>query len=486
MPNRLIALAGLFAIWALGAVGAVALWGSYSPDSYGYWLLGDALANGRGYEPQSLRDFWLPGESWSSRSFPPLWPVFLAGLSVVKGSLESATVLNLGIAAGLAALCTLWAHQTKSWIAFAVFGLVLIDARFIEEVVAARAMPLAFLMGLTGLLLVQSNRRSSLFMAGLALGLAMLARFDMLALAAAASLGIWVTSAPQHRLKSVSTFLGGLLLALGPWVLRNWLEFHSPLMSDNTVTALSLYRGNAAQAYWDTLPEFSGVQWLSQRAQYLVIGLASLFGKFSWSIPTACAIGLGVAAWPKLEQPQQRLLLSVGLATTLGLCLLALTPYTDERYFLIYGLYAGITLGSLGLEKRLPSSRQSTVLLVSVLLVCGLSTTLAGYHKVRTTAQSWSFATKGQTAAAWVKSLALPAGRIGADNAEALAYYVGPGYLTVQRPNNLTPQDEAYWRWARRFKLDYVLLNASEVPVAQAAQVIATSPEHNLALLRPL
>lgn len=485
MPNRLSALAGLFVVWALGAVGAVALWGSYSPDSYGYWLLGDALAHGRGYEPQALRDLWLPRESWSSRSFPPLWPVLLAGLSAFKGSLESATMLNLGIAAGLAALCTFWAYKTKSWIAFAVFCLVLIDARFIEEVVAARAMPLAFLMGMSGLLFVQSNRCSSLFMAGIALGLAMLARFDMLALAAAAGLGLWVTSAPQNRLKAVSPFLGGLLLALGPWVIRNWLEFHSPLMSDNTVTALSLYRGNAAQAYWDTLPAFSGAQWLSQRAQYLAIGLASLFGKFSWSIPTACAIGLGVAAWPKLEQPQQRLLLTVGLATVLGLCLLALTPYTDERYFLAYGLYAGITLGSLDLEKRFLSSRQSTLLLASVLLVCGLSTTLAGYHKVRTTAQSWSFATKGQTAASWVKSLLLPAGRIGADNAEALAYYMGPGHRTVQRPNNLSPQDDAYWRWAQRFKLEYVLMNASEVPAARATQVIATSPEHNLALLRP-
>lgn len=486
MPNRLITLAGLFAVWMLGAVGALALWGSYSPDSYGYWLLGDALAHGRGYTPQALRDFWLPSESWSSRSFPPLWPVLLAGLSALKGSLESAAVLNLGVAAGLAALCALWAHKAKSWVAFAVFGLVLIDARFIEEVVAARAMPLAFLMGMTGLLLIQSSRLPSLFMAGIALGLAMLARFDLLALAAAAGFGLWVTSASQSRLKSVSTFLGGLFLALGPWVIRNWVEFHSPLMSDNTVTALSLYRGNAAQAYWDALPAFDGAQWLNQRAQYIVIGLASLFGKFSWSIPTACAIGLGAVAWPKLEQPQQRLMLTVGLATVLGLCLLALTPYTDERYFLVYGLYAGVTLGSLGLEKRFLSSRQSSLLLASVLLVCGLSTTLAGYHKVKTTAQSWSFATKGQIAASWVKSLALPAGRIGADNAEALAYYMGPGHLTVQRPNNLSPQDDPYWRWAQRFKLDYVLMNASDVPAARATQVIATSPEHNLALIRPL
>lgn len=483
MSPRLTFGAAFLVVLLLGGAGLYALWGhSFSPDSYGYWLLGEALSHSGAYVPRSLRDFWLPTDSWSSRSFPPLWPLVMAGLEKLRGTLTTAACVAAGLSVVLASLCVGWAYRTRSWLSAVVFGLVLTDARFIEEVAAARAMPLAFVCVMATLWLLRTAEPYLVFLAGVTLGLAMLTRFDMMALSLGLTLALSLSR--EGRLKTGGLFAAGLLLTLAPWIVRNLLEFQSPFASDNALTAVSVYHGNAAQAFWDTPPAPHAGVWLAQRVQYLAIDLASLLGKFPWSVPLACVVGLTPLRWAQLTQANRQLLVALGTSAALGLGLLALTPYTDGRYFLIYGLYAGAALGLLGLENGIPLPHARVF--AGVLLACGLSSTLAGYHKVKTQSAAWSFADRGRAAATWLTAIKLPPSRIGSDNAESLAVHLGGAYQTVQAPNNLVPQEAGYWRWASRFKLDYVLLPRAEAPTPDLGVVVATSPDQRFALVRPI
>ena len=75
---------------------------AYSPDSFGYYLLGTNLLAGLGYVSQTIRDFYASPELGfyqPSKSFPPLMPILvgvanrLTGQAITSGLIVNAAVL---------------------------------------------------------------------------------------------------------------------------------------------------------------------------------------------------------------------------------------------------------------------------------------------------------------------------------------------------------------------------------------------------------
>jgi len=200
---------------------------------------------------------------------------------------------------------------------------------------------------------------------GAVLGLALLQRTNLLALAPVA-LGLLATAPGGARIPRLAAALGAGFAVASPWLLRNVLAFGEPLLnltSDRGLLRLGLgadpfYQLAVAdpaavlQASLAQYPSGWSAAWLRASAP------AMLGREFAWLLPVGA-----VAALCELRRPQRRAwaLAWSGLAAT---ALVFAPPYPDVLRF--YWPFAPLLLAStcaalLALARRLPGAHSATL-----------------------------------------------------------------------------------------------------------------------------
>lgn len=464
---------------ALGGVVVLPFWGTigrvFTPDAFGYALLGEHLWSTGEYSSPSIRDFLgILRVPQPSRSFPPLWPVVVGFAQLVtRAGIFAGVVANLVVfalsLAVLARLCGALGAVVREpiWLLPGFVAFVLLDLAYSDELVTAKSMGFLVCLYLVLLLLVArtelsgspAHRDRYLFGTGVCLGLLALTRFDQTVFVAGLVAGIALVRGRRAGLLVVA----GCGLALLPWVVRNLVVFHQPWVSDNAVTAASLYPREMGFSWfapgrepgtWRTDPGL----WLEQRWGYLRGNL------YTWGLLTnwlpMLAVPLAVWRW-KHSPPVVRWLLAVlgwHLVSVLGV--VSLTPYRLARYFttahLETWLALALVLAQLPLPRRLFTPAVRWGLLVAfTAMVLGMP---GAGDRAR-----WSTVDLPIHRLSLVVRNALPATRpvlVAADDAEGLAWFTRRP--TIYMPINATKDPAGFEDWMRRFSPTHLVLSEAD------------------------
>ncbi len=236
--------AGAFLLRAVGVLIAGLLIGDYliANDTRAFYLpLGRSLAAGTGY--QVMDSFYVPSR------IAPLFPVFLAGLIRLCGGEPSVLVIGLFHAAlrsaGAVALFLTARRHLGPRAAAAGDGLYLLDpweflwTPYVLKESLAVPLFLGAVLALSHLDRTRNNRTALLV--GAAIGVATLARFASGALLLVALCWLFfpggasrATPPARRRMLAVCLLLG-MLLALSPWLIRNWRVTGYPVLSTEFV-----------------------------------------------------------------------------------------------------------------------------------------------------------------------------------------------------------------------------------------------------------
>jgi 4-amino-4-deoxy-L-arabinose transferase-like glycosyltransferase len=214
---RLAYVAGLPAGSAFGSV-----------DARGYHQLALNLLESGSFTPQN----GSPSLLGAIRT--PLYPTFLAPVLALAGDAGRAVplaqaLLDTGTVALVYGLGRQLAGPRSGWIAALLYAVNPISFLLVGE--ALTEVLLAFLLALTFLLFVaalQAGRKGYglLILTGLASGLAILCKPNVLALPIILALGIAVWRRPSWRtVREMGLLAGTALLVLLPWLVRNRLVF---------------------------------------------------------------------------------------------------------------------------------------------------------------------------------------------------------------------------------------------------------------------
>ena len=210
------------------------------------------LLGGHGYE--------LAGDARDATRIPPLTPLLLAGLYAFIGTDPPALALAVVAAVLRAATtalvyllgCRLLGHP----VAVAAALLHAVDPWEVLWTTVLLKDSLALLLFVAATLAFQSALDGPTWAralrAGGMLGMACLARYATLGFAAVALLAClsWVRAGrlkPRAGVRVAAGLLGGLLLALGPWLVHNWMVLGEIAISTHFV-GRSFYVGNAPGA----------------------------------------------------------------------------------------------------------------------------------------------------------------------------------------------------------------------------------------------
>lgn len=222
---------------------ARAVWSNppFSPDSWAYYELSQTLGSGD-YTLGHLRAYAPEDAAGPSRAFPPLWPALWGAASYASGFgaraglalnvLVCLTFLVVSEHVGRTLTKLHWVGLASGLFATALPG-------YVQELTAARSMPLLMLLACVSLLIMAEDLYrgvwSSAVSGVLASAIAM-TRFDAVPLAVAVVLGATrLASSTGSRLICLVAF-GGVL---APWMVIS-IHFHgTPFASDNTAVAWS-------------------------------------------------------------------------------------------------------------------------------------------------------------------------------------------------------------------------------------------------------
>ncbi len=301
----------------------VAIWlsaSNFTPDSWSYFELSNTFFSDF-YRINTYRQY--QAVSSYATSFPPLYPCLLAvGRSVWDFGIYTGVFLNAGIC--IATLFLVKYLVTRigqpAWVGNVLFLAMLMRPDYIEEMMAARSIPLALFL-LVALLCVYV-RPSTLTMPraaliGLLAGLSVLARFDFLACAAMLGLVLAWYAWNQTRLVMPAYFLA-LAVTISPWVIYSLTHFSKPFVSDNSRTAMLISKSYVT----DYFPDQQQLQ-------------------FAWDSPARWAMSVVVK---RLPQPILSCIRSV---------------LSDLSLLLLAGVFVGIWLiGRSGPRSSLPDDGQ--------------------------------------------------------------------------------------------------------------------------------
>jgi len=218
---------------------------NFSVDSWSYQELAHSFGGDTPYEPVLLRSFWSLEHS---AAFPPGYPWLLHLLQTVFGTAPSVAVWFCVCIALLTPLIAARLARTLGVATEAglLAGVALLGfARYFEEVLSARAIPLAVAAVLGGLVLLLEARTAWRAVAGGALlGFACLVRFDQLPLMLLILGYAWWRGT---RPREVALAALAALAAMSPWMVMSWHYFGTLWASDNSWVAMSSVPVNVTQ-----------------------------------------------------------------------------------------------------------------------------------------------------------------------------------------------------------------------------------------------
>ena len=290
-------------------LGIVAAWLAtprFSPDSWSYFELSKTVFTDF-YRINTYRQFQTV--SPYGTSFPPLYPSLLAvGRAVCDVGIYTGVFLN-------AALCVATLFVVKSlarvsglpaWVGNILFLALLLRPTYVDELMAARSIPLALLL-VTAILRVYVSPAltpSRAVLMGFLAGLAVLTRFDFLA--AAVFLGLVLAWYARKRTWLVSpVYFAALAVAVSPWVVYSLVHFSKPFVSDNSRTAMLVARSFVTDYYphqeqleyaWDAPLSWASNVIVRRFPRILDSWLKTITTDPTLAVLTGILVGIGVAA----------------------------------------------------------------------------------------------------------------------------------------------------------------------------------------------
>jgi 4-amino-4-deoxy-L-arabinose transferase-like glycosyltransferase len=224
--------------------------GFLDDDTFFYWTARQ-MAQGHGYVTPLAAFFHKP--SLPTAEHPPLFPLFLAGLSKLGVvSVKAQRVFNVIVGTITVLLTSLLARRIAGWRA----GLVaaVICAAYPSFIAADGTLMSETLFGalVAGALLQALRWRDTRslgggFLLGLLIGLATLTRSEGLLLLPLLVLPV-AFHARGRRLLTISVAILGCFVVLAPWLARNWDALGSPVLSDNE--GITVAGANCYQTYY--------------------------------------------------------------------------------------------------------------------------------------------------------------------------------------------------------------------------------------------
>lgn len=213
----------------------------FSPDSWAYYELAKSLREGD-YALNHLRSFQAAGRY--SAAFPPGFPALWALVDIISGAgARSGLVINLFVMAAIGWLCERLTRQMTGlrWAGLALAVLLFQFPGFYDEIVAGRSIPLTVALILAAFALIvgrEAPRPAHAALAGIAIGLTLLLRFDMLPFALC--ILAWIVLAFASRRNAVAlAFATGLLAVWLPWIALSLKLYGRPFASDSSWVAMT-------------------------------------------------------------------------------------------------------------------------------------------------------------------------------------------------------------------------------------------------------
>jgi len=206
----------------------------WAPDAlYGdpqfYYFYGTQIAQGAGFTENdgSPAIFWMPG-----------WPLLLGGVFAVFGeSVAAGLVLNAllgtataGLVGALGAALLGWRAGLIAGLLYAVWpGNILLGAVLFAETAFNFFLVLALWLQVRAL--HGDAGAPGTFAAGLAFGGAALVKAEPLVLVPVLVAHLWLCAPAGRQRRLVLAWLGALVVALAPWVVRNEIRLDRPLVT---------------------------------------------------------------------------------------------------------------------------------------------------------------------------------------------------------------------------------------------------------------
>lgn len=231
-----------------------------SEETPAWWPISLNVAEGRGYT--ACYENYFPfcsttADSPTAMREPVPVLLFAAVAALTRESLLAASLVELALHAAIVVAVFFLARELfDPIVALVAAGLWAIYPPALKMVPQVSGDLTAALMMTAGMYwLVRARRSGQLahwLVSGLCWGLAVLSRSAALAVAGALAAGIVVEKAAAMRrggpgvrqwAPPIVGFVLAISLAMSPWVIRNELVFHSPVLT-STLTAYNLYRHN--------------------------------------------------------------------------------------------------------------------------------------------------------------------------------------------------------------------------------------------------
>ena len=468
--------------------------GSYTNDSYQYYLLGKNLFTRHEYWAPVIRSN-LVGETFYSRAFPPLMPI-LCGLAefLFKAGIASGFIVNLCVLYGIFHLSYLIGKTACArffyLIPIACFFFVLVNSSFTDELLSGRSIPLATLLFLALIytaMISENLLPARSLTCGCCLGLMYLTRFDTSLFCLAFPLAFY--GFRKYGVKTVLCMYFGLFAVISPWLLRNVLTFGTPFASNGSISVLSTYTGDPVFSFFKhgiALGVSDPGLWITERfaclrdcllTVYMLITPFGLVPVLGGGVVIAC-----VAAG--LINGRNRAAFTLTSITlfwlVMNIATITLAQNLRPRYFststllLLLGAVAG--MGSIiGKNTNIPALGRIPPLpaFLSVIVFFGLFT--FEFPQIK----------RDTFRAHFEKMNADFAEFIGADEkvgyvyADQLAYYTP--WKTICLPRNTESADENFIAWRQAFNVRYIIVSGnSEFLHGSAFRKLAVSGDLTL------
>ncbi|MBE7069982.1 MAG: glycosyltransferase family 39 protein [Ruminococcaceae bacterium] len=317
--------------------------GAFTPDTFSYYDIARTTFNDYG-NTGMIRQYVT--DSVYNCSFPYMFPFLifitdkLTGLGTYSGVFVDFYVMLFSILV----INTIGKKITSSCISGSVASFLMLTSPYLlDEVCAARTIPVAFFFVLTAMLgfvmYFGDEDRKAMYplLIGAFLGLAMCTRFDNIS--AAAYCGAVFILLPQKRIRNLICYVTGLAVTVSPWVIYSLIRFGKVWATDNGGT---LFLVEATTPTRIVAGEGSGETLFTAPSLWFkaLLGKAGtiLFNMSSCSLASNLLVLIGIVAciWiiakRKPSKKAVAALCTVVLFYVLKTCMYILVGYPDERY----------------------------------------------------------------------------------------------------------------------------------------------------------
>jgi len=300
----------------------IRLGSAYSPDSFSYYEISQTIFTNFG-SVNTIRQYIYFTEL--GISFPYLFPAMIAVVNLLTGfSIYSGNIVNT-----IAALMSIYLLikisrklTRSSYAGLAASALLVFNPEYLDELVAARAVPLSVLFVLLILdvivhskalaMIPQRARKAKnqfekfmwkksierdLFLMGLFGGAGMVVRFDFIVVSGL--LGVFFViyfMIKKDIFKTVPFYVFGLLVFTLPWIIFSLWNFQTLWISDNSGTMFLINPTNPQRAFLpgEEVPSLftDSAGWIDSRLEIFRNGLLAFLVMITWPVELTVLLGV--------------------------------------------------------------------------------------------------------------------------------------------------------------------------------------------------